>query len=132
MEGFAFNVKRCGDCEADAGTLKKVNDPGCFDGAREVFLKAGPVLPPTIPPGYAMKYILTEGYGFGHQSGFDDQAYVWSRSFQVGTPFIHLSMILQPLLFPGFGWDETTGADVLTWIDSENLCADLDPVGSHF
>ena len=129
-EGYAFNIKRCGDCEADAGTLKVANDPGCFDGAREVFLKATPGNVPSIPQGYVWTYLLTKGNNKVIQR-INNEALFGVES--TGKYAIH-AFVYDPNVFdlnrirPGV----TTAGEILAWISNDTQCADLDPVGAMF
>ena len=130
VEGFAFNLKRCGDCEADAGTLKMTNDPGCYDGAREVFLKAEHVGEPIVPTGFELIYVLTMGVNVVIQDTHTQPLFGVNAA---GRYAIH-AFVYDPATFDPsiIQLGQTTGGEVVSIINDGNICADWDVTGAVF
>lgn len=129
VEGAAFNIEACEECEADFGHIFAPSHE-CLDGS--VDLEATVVIPPTIPAGYELLYVLTSG------EELIIQAVSGSPEFTVdetGIFTIH-TLVYDPetlnLGIVQFG--VTTGFDVngLLQQGGGDICAALDVAGATF
>lgn len=128
--GAAYTVVECADpCDAEAGTT---NGPGAViclvDG--EASLLTSPNGDAVVPDGFVQVFVLTQGSSLLILNAGVDPAFM---VMEVGEYAIH-SFVFDPLTFdPGFIMPgETTAAEVLDFISSNSLCADLDAAGAQF
>ncbi|MBK8225757.1 MAG: T9SS type A sorting domain-containing protein [Flavobacteriales bacterium] len=128
--GAAYTVVECADpCDAEAGTT---NGPGAViclvDG--EASLLTSPNGDAVVPDGFVQVFVLTQGSSLLILDAGVDPAFM---VMEVGEYAIH-SFVFDPLTFdPGFIVPgETTAAEVLDFISSNSLCADLDAAGAQF
>lgn len=130
LTGAAYTVVECADpCEADAGTT---NGPGgviCL-AAGEASLFTSPNGDAVVPDGFVQVFVLTQGSSLLILDAGVDPSFIVT---EVGEYAIH-SFVFDPLTFdPGFIVPgETTAAEVLDFISSNSLCADLDAAGAQF
>ena len=131
VAGAPFDVEACAPvCEADAGTLRAGNTPGCFDGEKEIFLKAREATAPTVPDGYSVLYVLTKGTDLVIQNvntepvfGIRDEGLFTIHTLVYDPNTLDLSVVV-----PG----QTTGGDVLGIVIENGICASLDVAGVPF
>lgn len=128
--GAAYTVVECADpCDAEAGTT---NGPGAViclvDG--EASLLTSPNGDAVVPDGFVQVFVLTQGSSLLILNAGVDPAFM---VMEVGEYAIH-SFVFDPLTFdPGFIVPgETTAGEVLDFISSNSLCADLDAAGAQF
>ena len=130
VAGYSTTIEECtpgsSTCEADAGTLRAGNTPGCFDG-RERFIKAREATAPVIPQGYQKLFVLTKGDDLVIQKVSTEPVF---GVMETGLFTIH-TLIYDPntldLSVVEFG--QTTGGDVLALVAANNICAALDVTG---
>ncbi|MBK7270033.1 MAG: hypothetical protein IPI07_11160 [Flavobacteriales bacterium] len=125
-----YTVIVTGQCDAIAGALQAVKPLICYAGD-EAFIQASVIAQPTVPPGYEVVYVLTQGPGLIIQNaGADPQFFVG-----VGDYTIH-TLVYDPntldLSIVEFG--VTTGFDVngLLVQGGGAICAALDVAGAQF
>ena len=127
LVGANFDIEAC-PCQADAGSLRLGNTPGCIENGNEIFIKALQEIPNNVPPGYNLRYILTEGVEEVIQkiSTIPDFGIK-----EVGKYRIHA------LVYPTDTLDinvlqvgQSTFDDVVDFV--EGVCADLDVPGVAF
>ncbi|HRD52349.1 MAG TPA: T9SS type A sorting domain-containing protein [Flavobacteriales bacterium] len=129
VAGAPYVVEACGGpCDAAAGTTITNGEP-CLDINGEALLLALANGDAVVPEGFVQTHVLTQGPGLVVIDGNADPEFTVTA---IGEYRIH-SLVIDPLTFqlavePGV----TTGQDVLDYIASSGICADLDPVGALF
>lgn len=115
-------------CIADAGVIKADSDSYCLDSNDEVTVSATPDGGLVVPEGFSVIYVLTEGSGLVILGVSDTPSFLITSP---GDYTIH-TLVYDPatldLSIVQFG--QTTGFDVLTIIDQNDICASLDAAGA--
>lgn len=118
------------ECIAEAGVIKADANLYCLDGNDEVIVSATPDGGLVVPEGYSVLYVLTEGPGLVILDVNDTPSFLITSP---GDYTIH-TLVYNPetldLSIVQFG--QTTGFDVLTIIDQNDICASLDATGAPF
>lgn len=116
------------ECTADAGVIKADSNSYCLDDKDEATVSATPDGGLVVPEGYSVLYVLTEGPSLVILAVSD------TPSFLVTSPgdyTIH-TLVYDPetldLSIVQLGL--TTGFDVLSVIDANDICASLDAAGA--
>ncbi len=131
VAGAKFTVGMC-ECPADAGSLDPKIDDSCFTPGHPVELEADIDHTPTVPSGYSVIYVLTEGDGLVIQDVSSTPSFEVNKT---GDFTIHTLVYDPSTLDLGivvFG--QTTGFDVNSLLiqGGGQICASLDVAGAKF
>ena len=127
--GAAVTVMTCDDtCIADAGTITNATASDCLADGGTVSLSATPTGDAIVPVGYTTLYVLTMGSALTITQTNSTPNFIVS---DVGDYTIH-TLVYDPatldltIIVPG----TTMASEVLALIAMNDICADLDAVGS--
>lgn len=129
VAGAPFHISEC-PCEADAGTLDRLNSPCLSDG--DARLKAKVANDPTVPDGYELIYVLTSGDGLVIEgvNGMPEFTVNDEGRYTIHTLVYDPATLDLGIVVPG----QTTGFDVngLLQQGGGDICASLDVAGASF
>lgn len=125
---------RVGDCSTLAGTLIPVSATVSAGTAQTVVVAARTGKAPVLPPGYSIRYVLTEGTGLvigqvgttptftvpATPAAYTLHAFVFNAD--PSSPNYFDLLVVKPGI--------TTAADLLALIDTQHVCANLDMAGA--
>jgi len=133
VAGVWFILEDCPEeCFAGAGTLTADQFEGCLDGDNSVTISATPNDDSTVPDGYSVVYVLTQGEELlivvaGADPSFDITE---AGSYTIHTLVYDANTLDLSIVEIGV----TTGFDVngLLWQGGGELCGSLDVTGASF
>jgi len=130
-DNFITVIRDCEtDCTADAGELVAVDEP-CLPGT-EVILRALPKVKPTIPEGFEVLYVLTEGEELVIREAGPSPRFVVDEEglFTIHTLVYDPETLDLSIVEPGV----TTGFDVNALLiqGGGTICGSLDVAGAPF
>jgi hypothetical protein len=133
VAGVWFVLEDCPEeCFAGAGTLTADQFEGCVNGDNNVTISATPNDDSTVPTGYSVVYVLTQGeelliVGAGADPSFDITE---AGSYTIHTLVYDANTLDLSIVEIGV----TTGFDVngLLWQGGGELCGSLDVTGASF
>ncbi|MEA5460979.1 SdrD B-like domain-containing protein [Arcicella sp. LKC2W] len=123
------------DCNINAGTLATTTPNFCLPAAGSVILEATTATAPTVPTGYSVKYVLTQGTNLVIQQIANAPTFTVNAA---GDYTIH-TLVFDNNSANGSYLDLSTvvlgttkASDLLSTISTNNLCAALDATGTKF